>query len=173
MSWVIWITGLPGCGKSSVALALKKRVPDAVILQTDELRKFITPEPDYSEREREHLYRALVFMAKSVCELGHNVIIDATGNRRTWRELARGSIPDFYEVYLRCSVEICIEREKSRVDTHGAPKGIYKKGEEGWPVPGVNVPYEEPEEPDIIIDAEKEGPDISAEKIVKILEQKP
>jgi adenylylsulfate kinase len=146
--------------------------PDAVILQTDELRKTITPEPDYSESEREYLYRSLVFTAKKIYGLGHNVIIDATGNRRAWRELARRLIPDFSEVYLKCPLESCIERERERVDTHGAPRDIYSKGRDGSPVPGVNVPYEEAENPDLIIDTVGVQPEDAAEMILNMLKQK-
>ncbi|MBI4844001.1 MAG: adenylyl-sulfate kinase [Nitrospirae bacterium] len=169
MPWVIWITGLPGCGKSTAALALKERVKDAVILQADALRKFMTPNPDYSEEEREHVYRVLVFTAKNLNELGHNVIIDATGNRRKWRELAKREIPEFYEVYLKCPIEICVERERARIETHGAPKGIYEKAGRGAPVPGVNAPYEEPLQPDLVIDTEKTTPHEAAERILNLL----
>ncbi len=172
MAWVVWITGLPGSGKSTVALALKERVPDAVILRMDDLRKVVTPEPNYSDTEREYIYRALVFMAKTLYELGHNVIIDATGNRKSWRELARNLIPEFFEVYLKCPIELCIKREETRVDTHTAPREIYEKGKKGWPVPGVKVPYEEPTNAEIIIDTEKESPPAASEKILRALKNK-
>lgn len=169
MSWVVWITGLPGSGKSTVAQELKGRVPDAVILRMDELRTVVTPEPTYSDAERECVYRALVFMAKLLHELGHNVIIDATGNRRSWRGLARSMIPDFFEVYLRCPIEICMRREQERVDTHDAPRQIYKKGQQGWPVPGVKVPYEEPEHAEVVIDTERVSPSEASEEILKVI----
>jgi len=76
MSWVIWITGLPGSGKSSIAIELKKLVHEAVILNSDELRKIVTPDPRFSNNEREYVYKALVYTAKTVSELGHKVIID-------------------------------------------------------------------------------------------------
>ncbi|MBS1112234.1 MAG: Adenylylsulfate kinase [Nitrospirae bacterium] len=169
MPWVIWITGLPGSGKSTIALALKESGIDAVILQSDEIRKYMTPEPDYSDKEREYVYRAVVFTAMTLHKLRHNVIIDATGNRRSWRELARKSIPNFYEIYLKCSAKVCAERERERIETHGAPKNIYEKGKEGQPVPGINVPYELPESPEIIINTEEETPADAAEKILKFL----
>jgi adenylylsulfate kinase len=170
MSWVIWITGLPGCGKSTVAINVKERIPDTVILRSDELRKIITPDPKYSGKERDYVYKALVYTAKTIYELGHNVIIDATGNRRFWRQLARKVIPDFVEVYLKCPVAVCMDREKSRIQKHGAPDHIYLQGEAGAPVPGVNVPYEEPEDPDLVIDTERESPDSAAVKIVRLVQ---
>ncbi len=171
MPWVLWITGLPGCGKSTVALKVKELLPDTAVLRMDDLRKIVTPSPTYSDDEREHVYRALVYTAKTLYDAGQNVIIDATGNKRTWRQLARELIPAYMEVYLECPVELCIEREKTRTDTHAAPKNIYEKGQAGWPVPGINVPYEAPEQPELIIYTEKEPPDKAAEKIVKMIQK--
>lgn len=151
----IWITGLPGSGKSTVADALKKAHPEFTILRMDEMRKVVTPEPTYSDSEREIVYRALVYVAKTLTEFGHDVIIDATGNLRRWRELARQLIPGYVEIYLRCPLELCTQREKQRLETHEAPKDIYKKGAKGWPVPGMVVPYEEPLNPEIVIDTDK------------------
>lgn len=152
---VLWITGLPGSGKSTIADGIKNHFPDFVILRMDEMRKVVTPEPTYSESEREIVYRAIVYTAKILSELKHNVIIDATGNMRRWRELARDIITNFAEIYLKCPIKICTERESLRKKTHGAPIGVYKKGRAGWPVPGVNAPYEEPLHPDIVIETDK------------------
>ena len=149
---VIWITGLPGSGKSSLADGIKEHFPGFVILRMDEFRKIVTPEPLYSESERDIVYRAIVYTAKTLSMLDHCAIIDATGNMRKWRELARQLIPDFMEIYLRCPVPVCAEREASRSDSHAAPKDIYAKGKAGWPVPGVHAPYEEPMSPELTID---------------------
>ena len=159
MSCVVWITGLPGSGKSSIAEALKGRHPGFVILRMDEMRKIVTPEPTYNDMERELVYRSLVYMAKKISELGHPVIIDATGNLRRWRELAKELIPEFFEVYLKCSLRECEQRESMRKDRHAAPGEIYGKGRKGWPVPGVTVPYEEPLSPDVTVDTEHTGID--------------
>jgi adenylylsulfate kinase len=169
MSWAVWITGLPGSGKSTVALKVKEKVPDAVILRIDELRKIVTPAPTYSGEEREYVYKALVYTAKTVYDLGRNVIIDATGNRQLWRKLARIIIPDYYEVYLKCSLDLCKEREKTRIESHSAPEVIYEKGEKGWPVPGVNAPYDEPLKPELVIDTETTSPEEAAEKIIHMV----
>lgn len=155
----IWITGLPGSGKSTVADALREAEPGFCILRMDELRKVATPSPTYSEEERDILYRALVFAARTVSGLGHDVIIDATGNLRKWRDLARDIIPGYAEVYLRCPLELCMEREKRRLEARGAPADIYEKARRGWPVPGLSAPYEEPEAPEVLIEAGSAGID--------------
>lgn len=155
----IWITGLPGSGKSTVADEIKKLHPEFILLRMDEFRKVVTPDPTYSDAEREMVYRALVYLAVKLTEAGHDVIIDATGNLRKWRDLARQLIPRFAEAYLKCPLKICMEREKYRVNTHEAPRDIYKKGGAGSPVPGIAVPYEEPLNPEILIDADKASMD--------------
>ncbi|MDP2157338.1 MAG: adenylyl-sulfate kinase [Nitrospirota bacterium] len=168
---VIWITGLPGSGKSTIADAVKQKHPEFSILRMDDLRKVVTPQPTYSETERNMVYRSLVYLAKTISDHGHGVIIDATGNMRQWRELARQLIPLFAEVYLRCPLDICRQREEQRAETHGAPKGIYSKGATGAPVPGLNIAYEEPLNPEIVIDAEQVAAVDAAELIVRFIKR--
>jgi len=151
----IWLTGIPGSGKSTIAEEIKKRHPGFIVLRMDDLRKIVTPEPTYSEEERDMVYRCLVYAASALVENGHSVIIDATGNLRKWRDLARQLIPKYGEVYLKCPVELCMLRERERLQTHGAPRDIYKKGEAGWPVPGISAPYEEPLNPELLIETDK------------------
>ncbi|RPI36448.1 MAG: adenylyl-sulfate kinase [Nitrospiraceae bacterium] len=164
----LWITGLPGSGKSTIADAIKALHPEFVILRMDELRKTVTPEPTYSDAERDIVYRSLVFLAKKLTDLGHNVIIDATGNMRKWRKLARGLLPQYTEIYLKCPLEECMSREGRRRKTRGAPRKIYKKGKKGAPVPGMSAPYEEPLRPEIIINTSqvtvREAVDLIGEK---------
>ena len=146
MSWAIWITGAPGCGKTTIARAVAKELASRGIgvklLEMDRLRQILTPEPTYKTEERELVYRALVLMAKLLTEAKVPVIIDATGHRRAWRELARSLIPIFAEVQLTCPVEICTKRERARPLGY-APPGVYTYATRpGATVPGVNVPYE-------------------------------
>jgi len=146
VSWAIWITGPPGSGKTTlargVAEALEARGLALKVLELDEIRRVVTPEPTYSAAEREIVYRALAYMAKLLTEAGMPVLIDATAHRRAWRDLARNLIPAFAEVQLLCPLEVCREREESRGPGH-APRAIYARS--GGPratVPGVDVPYE-------------------------------
>ncbi len=143
MSWAIWITGLPGSGKTTlargVAAVLEARGVPVRVLELDEIRKVVTPEPTYTDAERDLVYRALAYMAKLLNEAGVPVLLDATAHRSAWRELARTLIPVFAEVQLLCPIE---EREQGRPSGH-APRAIYARGGgPGATVPGVDVPYE-------------------------------
>lgn len=170
MAWVVWFTGLPGCGKTTIAQRAKailvERGTNVKVLQLDEIRKAITPQPRYTEDERDIVYASLAYMAKLLCEAGVNVIVDATANRRRYRDFARGLIPKFGEIFIRAPLEVCVAREAKRKAAF-SPKGIYKKAAaERAAVPGVNVPYEEPLAPEIDVDTTKLSPEQSARIIV-------
>lgn len=174
MAWVLWFTGLPGCGKTTIAQRVKallsERGVGVEILQLDEIRRVITPNPKYTEEERDIVYASLAYMAKLLAEAGRNVIVDATANRLRYRELARSLVPSFGEVYIRAPIEVCIARERGR-EGESAPRGIYRKAAEGALVPGVNVPYDEPLAPEIEVDSSRMDPDQSARFIAgRILE---
>ncbi|MGA2193560.1 MAG: adenylyl-sulfate kinase [Nitrospirota bacterium] len=165
-----WLTGLPGSGKTTLALSVKGRMPGLVHLQMDEMRKVVIPAPSYSEDEREHLYLGLVYTALVLTREGKDVIIDATANMRRWRDKARELIPNFHEIYVKCPIGVCREREGRRVGGF-APSGIYKKAEAGWPVPGVNMPYEEPLKPELLIECDKLGEAEAAEKLAEYIKR--
>ena len=166
MAWVMWLTGLPGCGKTTIAKKVRSRLQEkgiaVKILQLDEIRRAITPVPRYTEEERDIVYASLAYMGYLLAEAGVNVIIDATANRRRYRDLARRLVPNFAEVFIRAPLSVCMEREAERA-AEFSPKGIYKKaGAEKAPVPGVNVAYEEPLAPEIEVDTTTMNPEESA-----------
>jgi len=169
----VWLTGLPGSGKSVISREILKRIrelgEDAEIVSIDELRRLVTPSPKYTEEERETVYGALVFASMLLTRNGVNAIIDATGNRRAFRDRARNVMPRFFEVYVRCPLEVCILREKARgKETFLAPQGIYDKAETGESstVPGIGVPYEEPVNPEVIVDSDKLDPSECANRVI-------
>lgn len=164
--WAVWITGLPASGKSTVARALEERLRGlgvgVQILESDAVRRVLTPRPTYSPEERETFYSALVYIGVLLTQNGVNVIFDATANRRRWRVAARDRIERFLEVYIRCPLEVCRERD---------PKGIYRKAAAGGAthVPGAQEEYEEPLNPDVELDCLRDSPEASAEKIVEAM----
>ena len=168
MAWAIWITGLPGSGKTTVAREVADRLKGEKLrtLQLDEIRTIVTPHPTYSEEERDIVYAFLAYTAKVLTECGVNVIIDATANRKRYRDLARQLVPRFKEVYLTCSLDTCRQRESHRTSEF-APKKIYEKSRApGAAVPGVNVPYEPTKNPELTLDSERLAPAEAAEIIV-------
>lgn len=180
MAWVAWFTGLPGCGKTTIAQRVKAMLSgkgiSVKVLQLDEIRKAITPNPTYTEAERDVVYASLAYMAKLLSESGINVIIDATANRRRYRDLARSLVPNLAEVYIEAPLDVCIARE-SRRRAEFAPKDIYKKSRDtGATVPGVNIAYEEPLAPEISVDSAEMSSDQSAryitERILELFGQK-
>jgi adenylylsulfate kinase len=173
MSFCLWLTGLPGSGKSTILNELSQMLSEsgieAVTLSLDRLRKVITPEPKYTDEERALVYRSLVLMAQLLIEQGEkNVIIDATGNRREFRHLARGLIQEFAEIYVKCPLEICMAREGAR---RGQPvqEELYRKATEGklrGELPGISAPYEEPENPEVLVVSDLLSPHESAKRIM-------
>lgn len=184
MTWVVWLTGLPGSGKTCIALELVGLLHVPVeMLRLDEFRKKLVPEPQYTEEERDLIYNAVGVMASLLAAHGVNVVVDATGHRRKWRDRAREQIPLFYEVYVRCPLEVCMKRESQREDNL-IVSNMYKKalerkkkqerGEsveksEVGDVIGVDVLYEEPEHPELVIDSDKTTPKEGAVLIYDML----
>ena len=184
-AWAVWITGLPGSGKTERAKELLKKLKEKNIkveyLRMDEIRKILTPEKKYTEEERDHAYRVIVLLGKFLTENEVNVIIDATANRKVWRDLARELIPNFVEVYVKCPLEICVERESKRRDDlvtsnlYKKSMGRMKTGDKVNSVGqmiGVDVPYEEPEKPELIIDSDKLSIKESSDKIFQMINHK-
>ncbi|MHA1754738.1 MAG: adenylyl-sulfate kinase [Candidatus Odinarchaeia archaeon] len=169
--FAVWLTGLPGSGKSVISEKLKELLNsngvDVIILRMDEMRKIVTPQPKYTDEERQIVYNSFIYLAKILTDNGINVIMDATGNLRKYRALAREIIDNFMMVYIRCPLNIAIERELKRKDTHSAPTNIYKKALSGESktVPGLQSKYEEPLKPEIIVDSDKLSIDESANRI--------
>jgi adenylylsulfate kinase len=179
MGWCVWITGLPGSGKSVVSRALiellEQKDISVQLLSSDELRKTLTPKPTYSLEERDIVYATMVYIAKLLTHNGVNVLIDATGNLRRYRDDARAQIPRFIEVYLECPVDVCMRREAERKETYNAPTQIYEKAlknKTSSTVPGVGQPYEEPLNPDVSVKNFRLTPQESAQQILEAINAK-
>lgn len=171
--WAIWLTGIPGSGKSTLARLVARRLLSchirAQVLSVEMVRRILTAHPKYTEEERSVVYGALVFVAEMLTRNGTNVIIDATANRRRYRNAARRSISRFAEIYLKCPLEVCMQRETKRKRRFGAPSRIYLKARTGASktVPGVGVPYEQPLSPELTVDTYRLKPRESADRIAK------
>lgn len=166
---------MPGSGKSTIAQSLHSRLErngsPSQILSTDMLRQAMTPQPTYSEEERKNVYATIIFIANLLNQNGINVIIDATGNLREYRQRGRQELKNFILAYAKCPLETSMKRESRRRNSFGAPKEIYRKGLEGRSstVPGINVPYEEPLDADVVVETDKMTLIECAEKIAEAI----
>jgi adenylyl-sulfate kinase len=166
--FAIWLTGLPAAGKTTlargVAHVLRERGLRIQVLDSDQLRHVLTPEPNYTREERDWYYQVMVFMGKLLTQNGVNVAFAATANRRSYRHRAREAIGRFTEIYVRCSLETCVARDD---------KGIYKKAlaGEATTVPGLQVPYEPPRNPEIVVDTERSTKEEGVRMILDRLEK--
>jgi len=142
---------------------LKPRGVRATVLESDALRRSFSVEPHYDERDREYFYGSLAFIGQVLTAHGINVIFDATANRRSYRDRARQQIPHFLEIHVDTPLDVCMQRD---------PKGIYASGKAGLSknVPGLQVEYEPPHDPDLVVRGDLESAKDSAERIVRLLE---
>jgi adenylylsulfate kinase len=142
--FAIWLTGLPSSGKTTLAHALSillnERGIAVQILDSDELRRRLTPTPTYSAEERDWFYDIITFLAELLAANGVNVLIAATASRRAYRQAARERIGRFAEVHVECPPEVCRARD---------PKGLWERVDRGeiTNLPGADAPYEAPDAP--------------------------
>jgi adenylylsulfate kinase len=168
-AFAVWLTGLPASGKSTVGRALSAELAGrgirAAVLESDAVRREIAPNAGYGEAGRDAFYATLAYLARMLVLHGVPVIVDATANRREYRDRAREAIPRFLEVHVRCPLAVCQARD---------PKGIYRRGAEGAAgnVPGVSASYEPPLKPEAVVDGERDDPAAAARRIVSALEAK-
>ncbi len=165
--FAIWLTGIPASGKSSITRELVKKLAlrsvSVVVLESDEMRKILTPAPTYGQEERDAFYQSLAQIGGLITRSGVSVIFDATANKRAYREYARTLIPSFVEAYVTCPLDICMKRD---------PKGIYCRAAAGKisTVPGIQAAYEPPQNPDITLDG-RNPPEAAADAVIDILKQ--
>ncbi len=166
--FAVWLTGLPASGKSTVAAALGGELAalgvNAAILESDALRRILTPAPGYTDAERDAFYGGMAYIGSLLTRHGVSVIFDATANRRAYRDRAREQIPEFMEVYVDCPLPVCESRD---------PKGIYRRARGGivHNVPGIQAGYEPPLHPELVVRGDSEKPADAARRIIAALEK--
>jgi adenylylsulfate kinase len=163
MSFAVWLTGLSGAGKSAVARALlealRARGVASAVLESDVMRTQLTPFATYEDAERDELYALLADFAALLVKNGKPVIIDATANRRAYRDRARERIARFAEVYVSTPLELCAARDT---------KGLYKS-KNVKTLPGAQVPYEPPLSPELVVSGDRGTPREGAQAIMALL----
>ncbi len=143
--WVFWITGLCASGKTTVATLLFNRLrdlhPNSILLDGDELRQVINPESGFSGEDRLRLARQYSRLCRLISNQGIHVVISTISMFTECRRWNRTNIEQYCEVYLKVPLDIRIKRDK---------KGLYQGGP-GSQVVGVDIEFEEPLNPDILV----------------------
>lgn len=151
--FTVWFTGLPCSGKSTIADAvaeeLKKEKLKVERLDADIIRKHLWRELGYSKEDRDENIRRVTYLAQLLTRNGVAVLTSFISPYRELRNYARQKIGDFVEVYVKCPVEVCMQRDT---------RGMYKKALAGeiHDFTGVSDPYEEPLHPEVLIESDKE-----------------
>lgn len=162
----LWFTGLPCCGKTTiadrVAALLEQKGYHVERLDGDIVRRDLTKDLGFSKKDRDENIRRVSILAQKLTRQGSLVLATFVSPYKEQRRNARKMIGAFIEVYVRCPIEVCKKRDV---------KGMYQKASEGLIThfTGVDDPYEEPEQPELIVDADKETIDESVRKVMKIL----
>ena len=166
--FTVWFTGLPCCGKTTianqVAALLKMKGYLVEQLDGDIIRQNFSSDLSFSKKDRDENIKRATFLAKMLSRNNVIVLASFVSPYQKQRRRARKEIKDFMEVYVRCPVKICMKRDV---------KGMYKKALQGE-LPhftGVDDPYEEPEHPELIVDTDIESVEESVGKVMKKIEE--
>src|SRR5215468_4323505 len=166
--FTVWFTGLSGAGKSTLAGALAQRLKErgqrVEILDGDGVRTHLSKGLGFSREDRDTNIKRIAFVCALLTRNGVVCISAAIAPYREARAWARQEIGNFVEVYVKCPIEVCRQRDV---------KGLYKLVDEGkiTGFTGVDDPYEEPEHPELVVETSKEMPIESVARIfIKLIE---
>jgi len=158
---VFWLTGLPCSGKTTIARALKQRLPDAINLDGDEIRNtYISKDAGFSPDDRKkHLLR-IGAIANIMAENGNDVICAFVSPNKAVRNEIREMVRYFIEVHVKATPDICTERDV---------KGMWAKARSGEikGFTGHDAPYEEPTDAEVVCNTEEENVETCVDRIVK------
>ena len=167
--FVLWLTGPSGAGKTTLANALGKKLEklgyNVEILDGDGIRSKLYPDLGFSKEEREMHNKVVIEMAKLLAKNGVITIVSIISPFKATREYARKEIGDFVEIYLKCSKEELIRRD---------PKGLYAKALKGEirDLTGYDGIYEEPENPEILLETDKLSVDEEVSIVLEYLQDR-
>ncbi len=166
--FTLWFTGLSGAGKTTIAHIVERnfreRGLNVEVLDGDVVRTQLSKGLGFSREDRDTNIRRIAFVANLLTRNGVAVIVAAISPYRAIRDEAREMIGRFVEVFVSAPLEECARRDV---------KGLYRKAMSGEiPVfTGVSDPYEEPQNPELVVDTTKEGPEDSARRVIATLER--
>ena len=165
---LLWFTGLSGSGKSTLAHAVEKKLHNlcvrSYVLDGDNIRTGLNKDLSLTPENRKENVRRIAEVAKLMVDAGLLVFTAFIAPYKQSREYVRKLMSgwSYYEVYIKCSVEICAKRD---------PKGLYKKAFTGeiTNMTGISAPYEEPEHPSLIINTDKLGLQQCVDEVISFL----
>jgi adenylyl-sulfate kinase len=166
--FTLWLTGLSGSGKTTLAKLLEEELRARGLrverLDGDIVRKDLTRDLGFSKEDRDENIRRVTFVAKMLTRNGVAVLASFISPYRAVRARSREEIGDFVEVYCKCPLEVLVERDV---------KGLYSKALQGEieNFTGISDPYEEPLNPEVVVETDKETPPESAARIIAALEK--
>jgi adenylylsulfate kinase len=166
--FTIWFTGLSGAGKSTLAWAIERHLKaidrNVEVLDGDIVRTHLSKGLGFSREDRNTNIQRIAFVCNLLTRNGVVSIAAAISPYREAREWARKEIGNFVEVYVKCPLEVCRQRDV---------KGLYKLADDGKikGFTGVDDPYEEPEYPELVIETDKEAVEQSVIRIFARLEE--
>jgi len=162
----VWFTGLPCCGKTTIAkkvtVILKEKGYNVEHLDGDIVRKDLTSDLGFSKDDREENIRRVTVVAKLLAKNNIIVLASFVSPYRNRREKSREEIGDFVEIFVKCSIDECVRRDV---------KGMYKKAFAGEikDFTGVQDPYEEPVNPELVVESDRDSVDDCVDKVLKKL----
>jgi bifunctional enzyme CysN/CysC len=168
---VLWLTGLSGAGKSTIADLLEQSLHRAghhtIVLDGDNIRHGLNRDLGFTDEDRVENIRRVAEVAKLMVEAGLIVIVSFISPFRSERRLARGLVgeDEFLEIYVDTPLDICEARD---------PKGLYKLARAGKlpNLTGIGSPYEPPAQPELVLAAGREPPDVLAGEVLTALRQR-
>jgi adenylylsulfate kinase len=159
----VWLTGLSGSGKTTIAQGLVEYFKRDRYIETmdgDEIRKGLSSDLGFSKEDRNEHNKRVIFCTKLLARNGVIVVVALISPYRATRAYAKEQIPNMMEVFVKAPLDVCIERD---------PKGLYKRALAGEikQFTGIDDPYEEPLEADLVVETDKETPSESVKRIIE------
>lgn len=167
-SAVLWFTGLPGSGKSTIAHAVEERLHGmgrlTYVFDGDNVRSGLCSDLGFEPQDRVENLRRIGEMVKLFLDAGIICLTAFISPREEDRERMKSLLNpgDFFEVYVRCPLSVCEERDV---------KGLYKKARAGEIAnyTGISAPYDEPLSPDLIVDSHQSSLEECVERVIELI----